>query len=50
MWRYQWRKLPREFDELNNDDAGLPFEQRKGTTVLLAMRQWSYGLFSQYKK
>jgi len=42
--------LAKEFDELSNDDAGLPFEQRKGTTVVLAMRQWRYGLFGQFKK
>ena len=42
--------LAKEFDELNNDDAGLPFDQRKGTTVVLAMRQWRYGLFGRFRK
>lgn len=42
--------LAREFDELNNTDAGLPFEQRNGTTVVLAMRRWRYGLFSRFQK
>ena len=42
--------LVREFDELNNDDAGLPFEQRWGTTVVLAMRRWRFGLFNRYRK
>lgn len=41
--------LAREFDELNNDDAGLPFEDRWGTTVVLAMRRWRYGLFNRYR-
>ncbi len=42
--------LVREFDELNDDDAGLPFGQRWGTTVVLAMRRWRYGLFNRYRK
>jgi len=42
--------IAREFDELSSDDATLPFEERHGTTVVLAMRQWSYGLFSQFRK
>lgn len=42
--------LAREFDELNNTDAGLPFEQRNGTTVVLAMRRWRYGLFNRFQK
>lgn len=37
--------LAKEFDELNNDDAGLPFADRYGATVVLAMRPWTYGLF-----
>lgn len=42
--------LAREFDELNNADAGLPFNERHGTTVVLALRPWNYGLFSKYRK
>lgn len=38
-------KLAREFDDLNNQDAALPIEQRNGTTVVMAMRNWRYGLF-----
>lgn len=44
------KKLAREFDELNNADAGLPLEQRFGGTVVLAIRNWKYGLFSPYIK
>jgi DNA-binding Xre family transcriptional regulator len=40
--------LAREFDELSSDDAGLPFDQREGTTVVLAMRPWKTGMFSQF--
>lgn len=38
-------KLAREFDDINNQDAALPIEQRNGTTVVMAMRNWRYGLF-----
>ncbi len=40
------KKLAREFDDLNNDDAALPFEQRNGVTVVMAARNWRYGLFA----
>lgn len=42
--------LAKSFDELNNDDAGLPIDQRTGTTVVLALRNWRYGVFDQYTK
>ena len=42
--------LAKEFDELNNDDAGLAFEDRKGVSVVMAMRPWTYGLFDVIKK
>lgn len=43
-------RLAREFDQLCGDDAALPLDQRDGTTVVLAMRPWRYGLFSQFRK
>lgn len=39
------RRLAREFDALNNDDATLNLEQRQGATLVLALRDWRYGLF-----
>ncbi|WP_039912787.1 helix-turn-helix domain-containing protein [Cellvibrio mixtus] len=39
------KRVAREFDELNNQDAGLPLEERKGVTLVLAARHWNYGLF-----
>jgi DNA-binding Xre family transcriptional regulator len=39
------KRLAREFDLLNNDDAALDLEHRHGTTLVLAMRGWQYGLF-----
>lgn len=44
------RRLAREFDALNNDDAALELEERHGTTLVLAMRGWQYGLFTPFLK
>jgi hypothetical protein len=38
-------RLAREFDELNDDEAGLPIDRRQGVTLVLATRGWDYGLF-----
>lgn len=50
VFQRKMEHLVREFNELNDDDAGLPFEDRWGTTVVLAMRHWRYGLFHRYQK
>lgn len=44
------KRLAREFDLLNNDDAALDLENRNGTTLVLAMRGWQYGLFQPFVK
>ena len=44
------KRLAREFDLLNNDDAALDLEQRNGATLVLAMRGWQYGLFQPFVK
>lgn len=38
-------RLAREFDQLNNADAGLPIGKRFGVTVVLALRDWHYEAF-----
>ncbi len=43
-------QLARDFDELNNEDAVLPLDQRRGTTAVFAMRSWQYGLFERLRK
>lgn len=43
-------RLARDFNELNDEDAALPLPERKGATVVLAMRDWRYGIFSQLRK
>lgn len=44
------KRLAREFDVLNNDDAALDLEQRNGVTLVLALRGWQYGLFQPFVK
>ncbi len=44
------KRLARDFDVLNNDDAALDLQQRNGTTLVLAMRGWQYGLFRPFIK
>ncbi|MFB3077638.1 MAG: hypothetical protein ACE1Y4_06485, partial [Lysobacterales bacterium] len=47
-FRRKMERLAREFDVLNQEDNGLPFDQRHGYTVLLALRDWRYRLFTPY--
>jgi DNA-binding Xre family transcriptional regulator len=42
--------LAKEFDELNDDDTKLPLDDRVGTTAVIAMRPWAYGLFESIRK
>jgi len=44
------RQLAIEFEELNNTDRALPLAERKGTTLVLAARNWQYGLFDGIRK
>lgn len=43
-------RLVREFDTLNQNDASLALPDRNGTTVVLAMRNWQFGLFDSFRK
>ena len=43
-------RLSREFAELNDDDAGLPLEQRHGVTMVVALSDWRFGLFSDLRR
>ena len=42
-------RLAREFDQLNREDAGRPFAERKGYTLLLALRDWRYESFGSLR-
>jgi len=47
------RKLERvfqEFQELCNDDSGLPIAEKDWYSMALALRQWDYGPFSQFRR
>lgn len=43
-------RLAREFDQLNNADAGLPIGKRFGVTAVLAVRDWNYQVFAHLLK
>ncbi len=44
------QSLASEFNALLKHDAKLPMDERKGTTMVLALRQWQYSLFNNYRK
>jgi len=44
------KRIAREFDAMNLEDTSLPLTKRKGFTVVLAMRNWGYGLFQPLLK
>ncbi len=43
-------QLAIEFEGLNNVDRALPLAERKGTTLVLAARNWQCGLFDGIRK
>ncbi len=50
VFQRKMEKLAKEFDELNMDDTRLPLDQKFGNTVVIAIRQWQYGLFDHLVK
>ncbi|RDE18292.1 XRE family transcriptional regulator [Motiliproteus coralliicola] len=44
------QKLLNEFTDQCRKDASLPLDQRHGTTLVVAMRQWQSSLFSDYQR
>lgn len=44
------KRLANEFNELNRQDAALPLAQRNGVSVVLALRDWRFGLFKPLLK
>jgi len=42
LFQRKMTQLAREFDSLSKDDASLSIGERKGYTVLVAMRNWNY--------
>jgi hypothetical protein len=47
--RRKMERLAREFDLLNREDANKPFEQRRGYTAVLALRDWHYKGFENLR-
>jgi AcrR family transcriptional regulator len=45
-FRRKMERLAREFDLLNREDSGQPFEQRRGYTAVIALRDWHYRGFA----
>jgi transcriptional regulator with XRE-family HTH domain len=43
-------RLAEEFADLQRDDERLPLAEKHGTTMVLAIRQWEYGLFEELKR
>jgi DNA-binding Xre family transcriptional regulator len=50
VFQRKLEQLISEFNGLSEADASLPFEERNGTTVVLAMRRWRYGLFQPFAR
>lgn len=45
-FRRKMERLAREFDILNREDAGKPFDKRHGYTAVIALRNWRYKEFA----
>lgn len=50
VFQRRLEQLVQEFNSLCANDARLPFANRHGSTVVLAMRRWRYGLFQQFRR
>lgn len=48
LFHRRMERLAHEFEELANEDAGRPVDERGGHTVVLAVRPWVFGAFSDY--
>jgi len=43
-------KLLLELNQLNSEDAGLAVSGKKGTTLVMAVREWNYGIFADLRR
>lgn len=50
VFQRKLEQLINEFNALSEADSSLPFAERNGTTVVLAMRRWRYGLFQPFAR
>jgi DNA-binding Xre family transcriptional regulator len=44
------RRLANELNNLAQKDMSVPMEKKHGTSVVLAIRQWQFSLFEEFKK
>lgn len=44
------QKMARDFNELMQNDAALPLDERYGNTMVMAIRHWQYDMFSKYQR
>ena len=50
LFQRKMARLAEEFADLQRDDERLPLSERHRTTMVLAIRQWEYGLFERLKR
>lgn len=50
VFQRKMQRLAGEFEELNENDAPLPVEEKHWNTVVLALRQWQYGAFDPFRR
>jgi len=43
-------KLLWEMEQINSSDAVLPVSEKTGTTLVMAVREWNYGVFADLRK
>ncbi len=43
-------RLLLEVEQLNKADAGLSIKERQGATLVMALREWNYGVFADLRK
>ena len=44
------QRLMAEFNELHEDDTGLPLEERFGTSIMVALRPWEFSYFRELRR
>ncbi len=49
-FRRKLERLARDFDQLNREDASMPFPRRHGYTAVLALRDWRYAGFAPFRR
>jgi hypothetical protein len=50
IFRRKLERLAREFDEMTKEERSLPLDKRSGYTSVLAVRDWRFSVFEQFKK